>query len=387
MEAVGGLRVQRDGRSAVRVLARARLFVTPAFLLLAFFQPRAPVAPLVVLTVLGCAWVATTSWLVLCTPRVPAAAAIAAGDLLVLSAASFLTDDANSLYPFLALLGLCALPPILPTRQRALFYLAFAVLVGGPVLGHNLDGGGFPVESLTFFGGLSIAYEIARRGAEVEFEYVGQLDALLDDRSRLLDAASELAEHQRRRSAQDLHDAVLQTLLAAGQDLDEAAETHNDEDLARGREAVRASIGALRSAVTELHPSSLAGTRLPSAVAALAEHHRKHGAQITTTIDPGASGPHDDALFAVARELIDDAIGQAGPGAVAITLAREDGAIVVEITAGPSGPDTGVDPDRAAMAAVAIAWSAARLRSAGGSLDVRLSRDQGSRSRASAPLA
>lgn len=370
------------GGDGLQALTRARLLVTLMFLGAACLQPDGDGGPLVVVGVVACGWVAVTALPDLWRPdRAWTRRALIVGDIAVLGSAGLLSPDATP-YPFIALLVLCALPATLPWRSRLGFYGVFAVWVGGPVLGHELHSGGLPRGTLSFVLGLGVAWVISTRSSEMERRSSARIEAVRREGGGLLSDASELSEARRRELSHTLHDSVLQSLLAAGQDLEEGAQLGENADVARARALLGSAVASLRGAVTELHPVSLAGARLPDALGALIQYHRDQGAQITSTIAEDAHGLHDDALFATAREIIADSVARARGRMFYVRVRREEGHVVVEVDSPdlPGGEDAG----QAAGGIVAIALAAARLREVGGALE--LQHGTAHPSRAVAPL-
>ncbi len=93
-------------------------------------------------------------------------------------------------------------------------------------------------------------------------------EAELEDRKQFVAQVMEAEDRARLRIAQLIHDDALQSLLAANQDLMEAAPGR--EQVMRAHEVVSATIAQLREAMIALHPVTLdagrprAGARAPS---------------------------------------------------------------------------------------------------------------------------
>ena len=100
--------------------------------------------------------------------------------------------------------------------------------------------------------------------------------ALAAERGSLVAQALAAEDRARQRLADDLHDAAIQNLLAARQDL---AEARKGEQAAidRAEIAVRRTLDQLRTIVRELHPYVLEQLGLQTALETVAEQHARRG--------------------------------------------------------------------------------------------------------------
>jgi two-component system NarL family sensor kinase len=98
-----------------------------------------------------------------------------------------------------------------------------------------------------------------------------RIRGLLADAAALTAQALDAEAAERRRLAEELHDHALQTLLVAGQELDELADGHPDVDLGPLDVAVRGTVRELRAVVGALHPYVLDEAGLAVALRRLAE--------------------------------------------------------------------------------------------------------------------
>ena len=104
-------------------------------------------------------------------------------------------------------------------------------------------------------------------------------------RSLLADALSA-EDRARRRLSQSLHDEALQTLLAAGQDLD-AGLAGDRSQLERGREELRGAVRGLRETIRGLHPAALEHGGLAGGLDAVTESAaRRGGFAVDLRVDP-----------------------------------------------------------------------------------------------------
>jgi PAS domain S-box-containing protein len=229
-----------------------------------------------------------------------------------------------------------------------------------------------PQENLAFMDALAsfLATAIERMRHEAE------IAALATLRGRLVADNLEAEERVRQRISEQLHDGVLQDLLAARQDLVEAAGSHEngmrEEMLGYAREGVERAVKLLREAVHALHPVVLQHGGLEAAMRAAADQAARQGAfRAEVTVDPGAAGLRDELVLSAARELLNNAAKHAEADVVQVTVARQDGAILLEVT------DDGLGLDPAAVAAapmrghIGLASLTQRVEAVGGTLDLR----------------
>src|SRR5688500_9930968 len=131
-------------------------------------------------------------------------------------------------------------------------------------------------------------------------------------------------DRARRRIAQLIHDDALQSLLAANQELMEAAPGR--AGVTRAHEVVSGSIANLREALLALHPVTLEQGGLDQAMGAVARQaERQGGFKVDLELDATAAAGHDELILAVARELLTNAVHHSGADAVQVRVAATDG--------------------------------------------------------------
>ena len=221
--------------------------------------------------------------------------------------------------------------------------------------------------------------EVERLRAEVE-----RLQAELEDRKQFVAQVMEAEDRARRRIAQLIHDDALQSLLAANQDLIEAAPGR--VGVTRAHEVVNATIEHLREAMISLHPVTLEQGGLEQALGAVARQAaRQGGFDLDTEVDPAAPGDNAELVLAVARELLANAARHSGAKKVALRIVREGSAVVVEVTDDGSG----MDPERRREALteghIGLASVAQRVEAAGGTFTLETAPGEGTTARASVP--
>lgn len=200
----------------------------------------------------------------------------------------------------------------------------------------------------------------------------------------LVGSVLDADEAIRRNTAQLLHDEALQSLLAANQELIEAAPGR--VGVTRAQKVVSRTIEDLREAVGSLHPVTLAAGGLEAALRAVARRAASQGAfEFALEVDPEATGRQDELVLAVARELLTNAAKHADADHVSVVVRLADGTIVLEVT----DDGRGIDSDRARAALleghIGLASALYRVETAGGSLELDGAPDRGTRAVARLP--
>jgi two-component system, NarL family, sensor kinase len=197
------------------------------------------------------------------------------------------------------------------------------------------------------------------------------LARLAVERERLAGHALAAEQRERRRLAENLHDASVQTLSLARQELADYRRTGRDDAYERTRDALDETLAQLRGEIFELHPYVLDHAGLPAALRAIADRcAERTGATVTVAVDPAAGGRFDELIVVLARELLGNVVKHSGAHNVAITVAADHERIELEVRDDGAGFDT--EQREAALIAghVGLASSEQRLRSVGGRLIV-----------------
>jgi PAS domain S-box-containing protein len=228
---------------------------------------------------------------------------------------------------------------------------------------------------------LATAIERLRHEAEIA--------GLASLRGRLVAENLEAEERARQRISEELHDGALQDLLAARQDLVEAAgdpDTRH-EMLEYARQGVERAVRRLREAVHALHPVVLQHGGLEAAVQAAADQAaRQGGFRPAVTVEAEAAGLRDELVMSLARELLTNAAKHAGADTVHVAVRRDDGAVVLEVA------DDGRGLDAEAVAAaplnghIGLASLVQRVEAVGGTLDLQAAEGRGTTVRARLPI-
>lgn len=214
---------------------------------------------------------------------------------------------------------------------------------------------------------------------------VSRLRSELASCRELLGQVMEAGDRDRREIAQQLHDQSLQSLLAAHQDLLEAAPGR--AGVTRAHEIVAGAIDRLREAVVALHPVTLERGGLEQALSAVArEAERQGGFRSELDIDEAAAGEHAALLLSCARELLINAARHAGAEVVRVSVRRVGPDAVLEVVDDGRGIEPG-RPERAlGEGHIGLASVAERLESVGGELELEGRPGEGTTARARIPV-
>lgn len=170
-----------------------------------------------------------------------------------------------------------------------------------------------------------------------------------EEQARLLLAAVNASDAERRRIARDLHDGVVQDLagtafrLAAGarQGPSQAPAPAELEEMSR---SLRGSLRSLRSLLVEIYPPDLKADGLPAALNDLVAPAENTGVASSVTV-ADLTGVCEESIalvWRVAQEAVRNAVRHASASAIDVTVARTDGALVLEV----HDDGVGFDPTR-----------------------------------------
>jgi two-component system NarL family sensor kinase len=189
----------------------------------------------------------------------------------------------------------------------------------------------------------------------------------------------------RRQTAQLLHDEALQSLLAANQELMEAAPGR--VGVTRAHEVVSRTIVDLREAVGALHPVTLSAGGLEAALAAVARRYAHQGGfEYTLEVDPAATEINDELILAAARELLSNAAKHAEADRVEVSVRRDDGHVKLEVADDGRGIDEGRPESALRRGHVGLASLAYRVEKAGGALTLDGAPGRGTRALVRVPV-
>ncbi len=194
----------------------------------------------------------------------------------------------------------------------------------------------------------------------------------LDTCRQLVNQVMAAEDQGRRRIAQLIHDDSLQTLLAANQDLIEAAPGR--AQVQRAHDVVEAAIARLREAMLALHPVTLEQGGLEQAVGAVARQAARQGEfEIELRLDPEALGREDELVLAVSRELLTNAARHSGATKVSVSLADTGDGVELVIADDGRGIPSGRRAEALAEGHIGLASVNERVRAAGGEFELSTS--------------
>ncbi|WP_269858927.1 sensor histidine kinase [Streptomyces sp. RPT161] len=367
-------------RRALRKQAVLRLVIVASLVVeLIVFPPRQhAVLSLMIATayaawslaLMGAAWSEKLPLPAVCVPMIDL---LALGALLAASGvfsdpqwASPLVDDAFLMIPILAAFQLRPRATAMVSVAAA---LAYVVGVG---IGHRGDD---PYWNSTLVHALFIA--VVGAGCvlltRIQQSRVRTIGTLLQHRSWLLSRVMSAEERERSDLAEIIHDGALQNVLAARQDVEEAAAANPNEALDRAARALREATRQLRCSVTALHPEVLEHAGLAQALRGLARQ-LAHRTRIKVHIDgavPSTSSA-DRLLYRVARELLGNAVKHARAQHVSLRLTSPDPRwIRLEIADDGIGMSPGVLDDQLSAGHIGLASHRTRVEGAGGRFTLR----------------
>jgi two-component system NarL family sensor kinase len=208
-------------------------------------------------------------------------------------------------------------------------------------------------------------------------------------REALLQSAVEASSRERRRIAADLHDGVVQDLAGVAFGLaplaDDARRRGDADAAATLRDAsdrLRQGVRDLRTLLVEIHPPNLASAGLDAALSDLLSPLAAAGVRTELQVADDAVPVADEArlglLYGVAREAVRNAQQHAAPTAVSIGLERAAPELLrLTVTDDGRGFDAAARERASAAGHVGLALLEGLAAQAGGTLDVRSARGEG----------
>ena len=157
-------------------------------------------------------------------------------------------------------------------------------------------------------------------------------------RELLLQRALDASLEERQRIAADLHDGVVQELVAASLLVAGArgsVEGVAADQLATAAGAVRSSVSSLRTLLVDIYPPNLESAGLAAALDDLAATVRGRGLQTTVTVDPDATEilttEQQRFIYRTTQECLRNVVKHADAETVDVTLTRQPSCVVFEI--------------------------------------------------------
>ena len=241
--------------------------------------------------------------------------------------------------------------------------------------------------ALALIAGLAVGALGAFLWARRELERRDQrIEELALERATLVAQVLEAEERERARVAQALHDDALQSLLAAHQDLIEAAPGR--AQVTRAHEIMGVAIDRVRDAVSALHPVILEQRGLQAALEAVCtQASNQAGFTASLQVDPEAVGPTDGLVFSVARELITNAARHAGASQLTVSVRSAPGGVVLTVADDGRGIQPGRRDEALEEGHIGLPSIVQRLEATGGSLKLSSSPGGGTTATAHIPAA
>lgn len=199
-----------------------------------------------------------------------------------------------------------------------------------------------------------------------------RLDRAAAERERLLRAAVDASDAERRRIARDLHDTVVQDLSGTAFAMSAAAKDGGASTAALEAMAgsLRSSLRSLRSLLVEIHPPQLRTSGLVAALedllapAAAAGVSARVEATAAQDLDPDAAA----LAWRVAQEAVRNALRHAAASEVVVAVRQDGDAVVLQVHDDGRGFDPEEVRDRTRFG---LRGLASLVEDAGGSLVVR----------------
>lgn len=191
---------------------------------------------------------------------------------------------------------------------------------------------------------------------------------LAEQRRQLVAEALGAEDRERAQLSEALHDNALQTLLAARQELAEAAKG-DSEALARGRAQLEDVRRSLRDLISDLSPAVLEYSMLGATVRSVVLRHAEAaGLNAVVEVDDEISSDHDQLIVRATGELMTNIVKHASATSVRCSLSETAGEVELRL----SDDGRGFVPDlvRAVQHGhVGLASLASRAEAVGGALD------------------
>jgi signal transduction histidine kinase len=225
---------------------------------------------------------------------------------------------------------------------------------------------------------VSAAAGIALENARLQAELRARLEELHESRARVLTAGQE----ERRRLERNLHDGAQQRLISLSLDLKRLERQLGDDPDARAeidqaRREIATSLDELRTIARGLHPAVVSGHGLRVALDTLIAK-APVPVSLTTELDDRLDESVEVAAYYVVSESLANVGKHAQAKAATVSVERENGSLVVEVTDDGVG---GADAEQGS----GLRGLADRVEAHGGRLRVWTPRGGGTRVRAEIP--
>lgn len=202
------------------------------------------------------------------------------------------------------------------------------------------------------------------------------------DRERLLEAAVQASDSERRRISRDLHDGVVQDLAGTSFALSALAREAGtypvgvQPKLADMSQSLRRGLRSLRSLLVEIYPPDLHTTGLAAALEDLVAPATTVGVLATISVSDIEDAPQDVValVWRVAQESVRNALRHAHARTLAIRVLRDADLLVLEVVDDGEGFEVATATDKGHFG---LRGLQDLIRDAGGRLNVRSSPGDG----------
>ncbi len=200
----------------------------------------------------------------------------------------------------------------------------------------------------------------------------------------------EVAEGERRRWAQELHDGVLQSLAAVRITLAASLQQSGEERAEALEKAAEQTVEGLEEQITELsrlindlRPASLERLGLPRALEALAEESANRGGfEVVTEIalNGELSSDEERSVYRLVQEALTNVVKHAAAERAEVRTRTDGGAVEIEVRDDGSGFDPALGPGRGLLG------MRERVEMLGGTLKIDSRPGEGTRVSSTLPL-
>ncbi len=211
--------------------------------------------------------------------------------------------------------------------------------------------------------------------SSVQRSRVLTIAGLVADRTRMATELADVESRARADLAEELHDGVLQYVLAARQDLEDARMRADADSYDRIDFALRESTSLLRAKVSQLHPAVLKQAGLLRALNDLVRDTAQRGG-LAVELDADGWDESwrtgvDELVYSAAREFLTNVTKHAAAHSVRVGLRREDGHVRLTVADDGRGIGDGVVEQRLAEGHLGVASQRVRVQAAGGRFSLR----------------
>lgn len=209
----------------------------------------------------------------------------------------------------------------------------------------------------------------SKRAEERALKQSRAIADLAQARGELVSQLMLAEERTRQRIAEVLHDDALQLLLAAHQDLLEAAPGR--EGVSRAQHAMEGTIERLREAVAALHPVTHQEGDLQTALGAIVRQQATRGGfRYTVRVEPEAAGVQDRLVVSATQELVTNVAKHARASRCSVSVEREAAMIRLEVADDGVGIPEGRQTAALRDGHIGLASTIQRMKAIGGEGEV-----------------